>query len=111
MSILTLPLRAATKLVAAITPSNVPTTPTPAAPRPPTPTPTAASASTTASSNGRRGKYDQQLTDAVAARPGITVAQAAQRIGVDPTALYPVIRRLETRGQIVKRGRELHPSH
>jgi DNA-binding NtrC family response regulator len=109
MSIFTLPLRAATKLLGAITPNSAPPTPKPAAPRPPAPT--AASASTTASARGQRGKYDQQLTEVVAARPGITVAQAAQRIGVHPTALYPVIKRLETHGRLVKRGRELHPSH
>ncbi len=44
------------------------------------------------------------------AQPGITVAQAAAVIGVDATALYPVIRRLEPRGDLVKRGRELHPA-
>jgi transposase-like protein len=37
------------------------------------------------------------------------VAQAAREIGVDPTALYPVIRRLEQLGRLRKLGRELHP--
>lgn len=58
----------------------------------------------------RVGKYDSQLVELVAERPGITVAEAAARIGVDATALYPVIKRLQARGQINKRGRELHAS-
>ncbi len=45
----------------------------------------------------------------MSARPGITVAQAAAELGVPATALYPVIRRLETRAALVKLGRELHP--
>jgi len=57
----------------------------------------------------RVGKYDQALTSFVVRRPGVTVAQAAEELGVDPTALYPVIRRLEAHGQLVKRGRGLQP--
>ncbi len=57
----------------------------------------------------RPGKYDAQLTALTVARPGITVAQAAREIGVDPTALYPAIRRLEQLGRLRKLGRELHP--
>lgn len=55
----------------------------------------------------RVGRYDAQLVEE---RPGITVAQAAASIGVHPTALYPIIKRLEARGRISKRGRELHAS-
>lgn len=62
-----------------------------------------------APTRGRAGKYDQSLTQLVARRPGVTVAQAAQELDVDATALYPVIRRLEARGALVKLGRELHP--
>lgn len=57
----------------------------------------------------RLGKYDAQLIALAVARPGITVAQAAREIGVDATALYPVIRRLEQLGRLRKLGRELHP--
>lgn len=57
----------------------------------------------------RPGKYDAQLIALVDGRAGITVAHAAQEIGVDATALYPVIRRLEQRGRLRKLGRELHP--
>lgn len=58
----------------------------------------------------RLGKHDVLLSELVGQRPGIIVAQAAAQIGVHPTALYPIIRRLETNGQIVKLGRELHPA-
>ncbi len=61
------------------------------------------------SSPRRPGKYDAQLIALAEGRPGITVAQAAQQIGVDATALYPVIRRLEQHGRLRKLGRELHP--
>jgi len=49
-------------------------------------------------------RYDAPLIALVVARPGITVAQAAQEIGVDATALYPVIRRLEQHGRLRKLG-------
>lgn len=66
--------------------------------------------STTAPHAKVSGKYDQPLLRIVAARPGVTVAQAAQQIGVPATALYPTIRRLENQGALSKRGRELHPA-
>ena len=58
----------------------------------------------------RVGRYDEPLTALVRRRPGVTVAQAAEALEVHPTALYPVIRRLEARGEVIKRGRELHPA-
>ena len=60
-------------------------------------------------SRGRARKYDEALTQLVARRPGVTVAESAQELGVDATALYPPIRRLEAIGALVKVGRELHP--
>lgn len=54
-------------------------------------------------------KYDQPLTALVVRRPGVTVAQAAEELRVDATALYPVIRRLEARGELAKHGRGLQP--
>ena len=57
----------------------------------------------------RVGKYDDRLAELAEEQPGILVVEAAKEIGVDATALYPVIRRLETQGRLVKRGRELHP--
>lgn len=58
---------------------------------------------------GRVGKYDQALFEVVTQQPGVTVAEAAARLGVHPTALYPVIRRLQDRHQLNKTGRQLHP--
>lgn len=49
------------------------------------------------------------LTQLLARRPGVTVAQAANELDVDSTALYPPIWRLEAAGALVKLGRELHP--
>jgi hypothetical protein len=69
----------------------------------------APAASSPAPAASRAGKYDAALTAVVSVRPGITVAQAAAELGVPATALYPVIRRLETRAALVKLGRELHP--
>ena len=42
--------------------------------------------------------------------PGLTVAQLAAELGVDRTALYRVIRRLEADGRMVKRGATIHPA-
>jgi hypothetical protein len=57
----------------------------------------------------RPSERDALLAELVEQRPGIIVAEAAAQISVHPTALYPIIRRLEISGQIVKLGRELHP--
>jgi hypothetical protein len=50
-----------------------------------------------------------QLLALVKQRPGITVAQAGQEMGVDATSLYRIVRRLEDDGAIKKQGRELQP--
>lgn len=55
--------------------------------------------------NGRR----EQLLAAVNARPGITVREVGAELGVDPTSLYRIVRRLERDGALQKRGRELLP--
>jgi hypothetical protein len=49
----------------------------------------------------------QQLVELVRARPGITVREAGTELGVDPTSLYRVVRRLEERGELRKNGRNL----
>jgi len=58
----------------------------------------------------RGGKYDARLTQIVAGQPGITVAQAAAQLGLPASGLYPTIRRMQTKGQLVKQGRGLHPA-
>jgi hypothetical protein len=52
------------------------------------------------------GRRDQLLA-VVKARPGITVREAGRELGVDPTSLYRIVRRLERDGALEKRGREL----
>jgi DNA-binding Lrp family transcriptional regulator len=42
-------------------------------------------------------------------RPGISVPELGRELGVDPTGLYQIVRRLETRGEIRKNGRQLQP--
>jgi DNA-binding IclR family transcriptional regulator len=46
----------------------------------------------------------------IQAHPGLTVAQVAERLSVDRTGLYRVIRRLEADGQIRKEGAKLLPA-
>jgi transcriptional regulator with GAF, ATPase, and Fis domain len=53
------------------------------------------------------GQREQQLLELVQGRPGITVREAGQSLGVDPTGLYRVVRRLEERGEMRKNGRSL----
>ena len=56
------------------------------------------------------GRRAQQLIELVRARPGITVRDAGKELGVDPTGLYRVVRRLELAGELRKNGRELEPA-
>ncbi|UTI63375.1 hypothetical protein NBH00_18735 [Paraconexibacter antarcticus] len=58
----------------------------------------------------RSGKYETPLINAIRARPGITVAEAAASLDTPATALYPTIRRLQAENRLVKHGRGLHPS-
>jgi hypothetical protein len=57
----------------------------------------------------RPGQRSDDLVKLVTARPGITVREAGEEMGVDPTSLYRVVRRLEQAGTIRKRGRNLEP--
>jgi len=77
----------------------------------------AAATNTTAPRKARAGSRrrtppagrEQQLLELVRARPGITVREAGQDFGVDPTSLYRLVRRLEQNGQLRKKGRGLEP--
>jgi hypothetical protein len=51
-----------------------------------------------------KGKRREQFLEAVHEQPGITVAQAAKKIGVPPQRLYPVARSLRKERAISKRG-------
>jgi uncharacterized membrane protein len=62
---------------------------------------------------GRRrsaGQRQQQVLELVNERPGITVREVGQQLGVDPTSLYRVVRKLEEEGRVKKQGRELQPA-
>lgn len=54
------------------------------------------------------GGRQQQVVEAVKARPGITVREVGVQLGVDPTSLYRIVHRLEQDGTLKKQGRELH---
>jgi transcriptional regulator with GAF, ATPase, and Fis domain len=56
------------------------------------------------------GQRQQQLLELVRQQPGITVRDAAANLGVDPTGLYRVVRRLEESGDVRKNGRQLEPA-
>jgi transcriptional regulator with GAF, ATPase, and Fis domain len=57
--------------------------------------------------NARPGQRGEQLIELVRAHPGITVSDAGNALGVDPTGLYRVVHRLEAGGQLRKSGRGL----
>jgi hypothetical protein len=66
------------------------------------------------STQGRRnaaspGSRQQDVVRLVGERPGISVPELGKELGVDPTGLYQIVRRLESRGVIRKEGRELRP--
>jgi transcriptional regulator with GAF, ATPase, and Fis domain len=78
-------------------------------------TPANTSGSKAATPRARRGgaapeKRADQLLALVRERPGITVAEAGKQLGVDPTGLYRVVRRLEQDGAVRKNGRALEPA-
>jgi ribosomal protein S25 len=56
------------------------------------------------------GSRRDQLLSLVQQQPGITVREAGQKLGVDGTSLYRVVRRLEEEGTVKKEGTHLQPS-
>lgn len=60
--------------------------------------------------SSRPGERAEELAGLVQQRPGLTVKEAGDEFKVDPTSLYRVIKKLESDGRLVKRGRELHPA-
>ena len=60
--------------------------------------------------NLRPGQREQQVLELVRGRPGITVREVGNELGVDPTGLYRVVGRLEQRGELRKKGRNLQPA-
>lgn len=58
----------------------------------------------------RGGARQQELLELVQRRPGISVAEAAKQLKVDPTSLYRPLRLLQSQGSVTKTGRELNPA-
>ncbi len=52
-----------------------------------------------------RGQRQQQFLAAVKKNPGAPVSEIAKEMGVAPSQLYPVARRLREKGEIRKRGK------
>jgi hypothetical protein len=57
--------------------------------------------------NGTRAKEALKL---VRARPGITISEMADTMGIKANYLYRVMPTLESEGQVVKRDRGWHPA-
>jgi sugar-specific transcriptional regulator TrmB len=71
------------------------------------------------SANGRRrgrgrprgsGTRAKQALELVRARPGITISELADAMGIHANYLYRVMPTLESEGQVVKRDRGWHPA-
>jgi hypothetical protein len=64
------------------------------------------------SSGRRRGGLNRadQFAALVAERPGITVAEAAERLGTSRNALYNLTGRLQREGRLRKQGRGFYPA-
>ncbi len=62
-------------------------------------------------SRPRKGESTRadQLLAAVRERPGLTVAEAAERLAVQPPSLYRLVAQLEKTTAIEKRGRSIYP--
>jgi len=56
------------------------------------------------------GKRAQQALELVRARPGITIRELADAMGIHANYLYRVMPTLESEGRVVKRDRGWHPA-
>jgi hypothetical protein len=70
----------------------------------------------TASGGGRRGRprgsgnRAKQALELVQKRPGISISEMADSMGIQPNYLYRVMPTLESEGQVVKRDKGWHPA-
>jgi hypothetical protein len=55
------------------------------------------------------GKRAQQAAELVSARPGITIPELADAMGIQANYLYRVMPTLQTEGKVQKRGKGWHP--
>jgi hypothetical protein len=58
----------------------------------------------------RPGQRHDDVLRVVGASPGITVREIGERLGVDATGLYRVVKRLTDEGRLRKDGPRLHPA-
>src|SRR3954469_8751240 len=56
------------------------------------------------------GRRREQLLAVVGEHPGITVREIGERLGVDATGLYRVVKQLTDQGRLRKEGARLHPA-
>jgi ribosomal protein S25 len=59
---------------------------------------------------GQSGSRREQVLALVKERPGITVPQLGDKLKIDPTGLYRVVRGLEEEGAVKKDGKAIHPA-
>jgi hypothetical protein len=70
----------------------------------------------TGSGSGRRGRprgsgnRAKQALQLVQKRPGISISEMAESMGIQPNYLYRVMPTLESEGQVVKRDKGWHPA-
>jgi hypothetical protein len=70
----------------------------------------------TTAAGGRRGRprgsgaRAKQALEIVRARPGITISELADAMGIKANYLYRVMPTLESQGHVVKRDRGWHPA-
>jgi hypothetical protein len=55
------------------------------------------------------GEREGRLLALVHGQPGITVPEAAGQLGVEPAGLQEIVRRLQSRYQVIKEGAALYP--
>ena len=74
------------------------------------------SAQSTPARRGRRGRprgsgtRAKQALEIVRARPGITIRELSEAMGIHANYLYRVMPTLESEGQVVKRDKGWHPA-
>jgi CRP-like cAMP-binding protein len=96
--------------IAALDGVNTPTSPAPARRRS-----SGSGSGSGGAGNGRRGRprgsgtRGKQALDAVRAKPGITIPEIAEQMGIQQNYLYRVLPGLQKDGLIRKEGRGWHP--
>ena len=64
----------------------------------------------TTSGRAGRGERREQLLRVVQAKPGIRPSEAAREMGINPSQLHALSRRLEEGGELERRDGGLHPA-